>query len=258
MIAYLENHDQVANSATGERIWRQTTPGRHRAMTALLLLGPWTPLLFQGQEWSASAAFTYFADHQPELAARVRKGRAEFLAQFRRWATMEMRERLPDCGDRETLILCQLDWTEPSGRVHRQSLSLHRDLVCVRRSEAVIAAQGEGGVQIDGAVLAPECLALRFFAAERAEDDRLLLVNLGRDLPLDPAPEPLMAPPEGRRWTTAWSSEDPRYGGTGTPPLDSDDEGWRIPGHAAVLLRPEPAPRPEGNGRGAPGGNAVS
>jgi maltooligosyltrehalose trehalohydrolase len=117
-------------------------------------------------------------------------------------------------------------------------LALHRDLLAVRRSDPVIAAQGEHGVQIDGASLSAECLVLRFLAtAER--DDRLLLVNLGRDLWLRPAPQPLLAPPEGQRWSVAWSSESPRYGGAGTPPVDADGEGWRILGHAAVLLQGE-------------------
>jgi maltooligosyltrehalose trehalohydrolase len=61
------------------------------------------------------------------------------------------------------------------------------------------------------------------------------VVNLGRNLRLYPAPEPLLAPPEGRRWAMAWSSEEPEYGGSGTPELDTD-EGWRIPGEATVLL----------------------
>jgi maltooligosyltrehalose trehalohydrolase len=67
-VNFFENHDQVANSARGKRIWQSTSPGRFRAMTALLLLMPSTPMLFQGQEFSASAPFVYFADHKPELA----------------------------------------------------------------------------------------------------------------------------------------------------------------------------------------------
>jgi maltooligosyltrehalose trehalohydrolase len=76
---------------------------------------------------------------------------------------------------------------------------------------------------------------LRFFTEDR--HDRLLVVNLGRDLHLDPAPEPLLAPPEHRRWKTLWSSEDPCYGGSGTPPLDTETN-WHIPGEAAVVLIP--------------------
>jgi maltooligosyltrehalose trehalohydrolase len=66
-------------------------------------------------------------------------------------------------------------------------------------------------------------------------------VNFGVDLHLDPAPEPLLAPPEGLRWKVLWSSEDPRYGGCGTFPPDTRDN-WRIPGNAAVALSPA---RPE-------------
>jgi maltooligosyltrehalose trehalohydrolase len=81
-VNYLENHDQVANSATGARLHQLSSPGRHRAMTAFLLLGPWTPMLFQGQEFNASTPFLFFADHDPELAEAVKRGRAEFMSQF--------------------------------------------------------------------------------------------------------------------------------------------------------------------------------
>src|SRR5207253_1930039 len=58
---FLQNHDQIANSALGQRIDRFTSPPALRAMTALLLLGPAHALLFQGQEFGASAPFVYFA-----------------------------------------------------------------------------------------------------------------------------------------------------------------------------------------------------
>jgi maltooligosyltrehalose trehalohydrolase len=77
---------------------------------------------------------------------------------------------------------------------------------------------------------------LRFFGA--AGDDRLLLVNFGTDIYLDPAPEPLLAPRENMEWTVVWSSEDLRDGGSGTPPLDTA-ENWLIPGEAAVVLLPK-------------------
>ena len=71
-------------------------------------------------------------------------------------------------------------------------------------------------------------------------EDRLLLVNLGRDLKLDSAPEPLLAPPIGCVWDVIWSSEATAYGGTGTAQPESDQSNWRIPGHAALLLAPRP------------------
>jgi maltooligosyltrehalose trehalohydrolase len=90
-------------------------------------------------------------------------------------------------------------------------------------------------------VLADEAWLICFFAEDGA--DRLLIVNIGPDLHLDPAPEPLLAPVDGCGWQVRWSSESPSYGGSGTAPVYGADN-WRIPGNAAVVLIPERA-RPE-------------
>ncbi len=227
-VNFIQNHDQIANSAHGERVHRIASPGRYRALAALMLLAPGTPMLFQGQEFAASSPFLYFADHQGQLATAVRKGRAEFLAQFRSIATREAQERLADPGDMKTFERCKLDLGERER--HAEAYALHRDLMRLRREDAVFAAQGA----VDGAVLGTEAFVLRFFGP--AGDDRLLLVNLGRDLHLDAAPEPLLASAAGARWQLLWSSEDPRYGGGGTAAIETH-EGWRLPGHAAVALR---------------------
>ena len=84
-VNFLQNHDQVGNSAQGRRGHELTSPGRHRALTALLLLGPGTPLLFQGQEFSASAPFVYFADHSVDLAKLVREDGRKACASFAVW-----------------------------------------------------------------------------------------------------------------------------------------------------------------------------
>lgn len=228
-VAFIQNHDQVANSAHGLRCHALTSPGRYRAMTALMLLAPATPMLFQGQEFASSSPFFYFADHNKELAKLVCKGRAEFLSQFPSIACPDVQACLPNPADPHTFERCKLDLRERQG--HAEVYALHGDLLRLRREEAAFRAQRRGGV--DGAVLGPHAFVLRYFADS---GDRLLVVNLGRDLHLDPAPEPLLAPPrEGIRWETLWSSEDPCYGGVGTPPLDTEDN-WRIPGEAAVVL----------------------
>jgi maltooligosyltrehalose trehalohydrolase len=85
-----------------------------------------------------------------------------------------------------------------------------------------------------GALLGPDAFAIRFACAA---GDRLLLVNLGRDLHLDVTPEPLLAPPASKRWRLLWSSEAPEYGGTGTPPIE-DDAGFHLPGQSTVVLEP--------------------
>ena len=113
-------------------------------------------------------------------------------------------------------------------------VALHRDLLRLRRRTRFRAQNAE---RLVGAVLSAEALVLRFFGA--GGDDRLLLVNFGRDLHLDPAPEPLW-PPSGSSGR-AVDERTPRYGGDGTPPLDTE-ENSRIPGQATVALEPRPAP----------------
>jgi maltooligosyltrehalose trehalohydrolase len=233
LVAYLQNHDQVANSARGERLPALTSAGRWRAATALLLLAPSTPMLFQGQEFGASSPFLYFADHQPELAAKVRDGRREFLAQFPSIAAPGVSACLPDPGDPGSFERSKLDLGERAR--HAETYALHADLLALRREDPVFRAQGVHGV--DGAVLGAEAFVLRFFGG--GGDDRLLVVNLGPDLALDILPEPLLAPPADRRWALAWCSEDPRYGGRGAAPFDAERD-WRIPAQAALVLRPLP------------------
>ena len=91
--------------------------------------------------------------------------------------------------------------------------------------------------RVDGAVLAAEAMALRFFSTD---GDLLLVLNLGCDLDLQPAPEPLLAPPGSAEWVLLWSSESVRYGGQGTPPVHPNGL-WRLPGESALLFGPASA-----------------
>ena len=217
---FIQNHDQVANSAYGARCHTLTDPGRFRAMTALLLLAPATPMLFQGQEFGASSPFLYFADHEPKLANRlVRNGRSEFLAQFRSLATPEMAGLFARIPDPATFERCKLDHAERE--THAAIYALHRDLLHLRHAEPVFRAQRKYGV--DGAVLAEEAFLLRFFGEH--DDDRLMLVNFGSDLLLNPAPEPLLAPPEGREWAILWSSGSMQIWRNGNSAPGSDELG---------------------------------
>ncbi len=229
-VTCIENHDQVANSVHGHHIHRLTTPGRCRALTALLLLAPQTPMLFQGQEFAASSPFLYFADHEGLSASAARKGRADFLSQFPHVASAG-RARLPDPVADDTFERCKLEVGERSA--HAEVVSLHRDLIALRRGDSVFSAQRPGSV--DGAVLGAEAFVLRFLGNDG--DDRLLIVNFGVELSYSPMPEPLLAPPAGRRWRLLWSSEDIAYGGSGTP-APCEEAAYRIPAHAALVLTP--------------------
>ncbi|MBL0726510.1 malto-oligosyltrehalose trehalohydrolase [Piscinibacter sp. HJYY11] len=259
-VHFLENHDQVANSGRGERLHQQCSPARWRALTALLLLGPQTPMLFQGQEFACSAPFLFFADHRPDLAALVLKGRREFTAQFANLASPEVQHTLAVPHEATSFEACKLDHGERAHGVHAQAWQLHRDLLALRRHDPCLRrAQHER--RVDGAVLSPDAFVLRFF--DDHGDDRLLVVNLGRSLHLDPVPEPLLAPPAGRRWQLQWSSQALHYGGVGTLFPDAAEadrqvpgrslprrfDNWHLQGDTALLLAPasssEPPPASE-------------
>jgi maltooligosyltrehalose trehalohydrolase len=190
-------------------------------------------MLFQGQEYSSSKPFLYFADHKPDLAAAIAKGRVEFLAQFPSLTDPGVVAGLAPPAHERTFLACKLDAAERAA--HEEAYTMHRDLLALRRDDAVLGRAG--AYRPEGAVLGAAAFLLRYIDRERG--DRLLLVNLGCDLDFQPAREPLLAPPPDGRWRMAWSSEAPQYGGQGTPPLDPDGP-WRLSGASAVFFVPEP------------------
>jgi maltooligosyltrehalose trehalohydrolase len=231
-VCFIENHDQIANTGRGERLRFQTSPARYRAMTALVLLGPWTPLLFQGQEFGASNPFMFFADvGDASVRHATRLGRAKWLAPFLSLSERDALRSLPAPDDPQVFAQCKLDFFEREK--NRELYNLHIDLLKLRREDSRFRQQSSGG--IDGAVLGPASFVLRYFSKEN--DDRLLVINLGERQVSEPASEPLLAPPSGCRWETLWTSDSPRYGGAGAA-LTAAIEQWVLQGECAVALRP--------------------
>ena len=132
-VVFAQNHDQIGNRARGDRLGHLVDVRRLQVAAALVLLGPMTPLLFQGEEWAASAPFPYFCDHDdPELAEAVRQGRRSEFAAFG-WAP----EDVPDPQDPATFASARLDWDEIDRGPHAEVLAWHRQLSALRgtRSE---------------------------------------------------------------------------------------------------------------------------
>lgn len=232
-VHFLENHDQVANSARGFRLSSLVSPARLRAISALLLLGPQTPSLFQGQEFGSTRPFFYFFGVDGDHARAVIEGRKASLANFPGVADPAMGDALADPTDVSTFERSKLDWSEAVSRAHL--VKLHRDLLRIRREDQAFSQQSQR--RIDGAVLGEHALVLRYLTPNPA-DHRLILFNLGRDLPMAVTSEPLLAPPEGHRWSLAWSSEHPAYDGAGRRPVDPE-QFWILPSDCALLLGTE-------------------
>ena len=148
-VVCLENHDQVANTLPGARLPTLTSPGRLRAMTALTLLAPGTPMLFQGQEFGSTRPFLYFADHDAELAKAVRDGTRRVPRPVS--VAGDAGGQGGDPGSGVTGHVRALQAGSQRARAHPAAFALHRDLLALRRSEAAFAQQRAD--RMHGAVL---------------------------------------------------------------------------------------------------------
>ena len=131
-VAFLQNHDQIGNRATGDRLSALISPGLLKIGATLLLTSPFTPMLFMGEEWAASSPWQFFTSHpEPDLATAVRTGRRrEFAAHG--WDEAEV----PDPQDPATFERSKLDWDERDKPGHAEILDLYRRLIRLRRSRS--------------------------------------------------------------------------------------------------------------------------
>ena len=128
-IIFDSNHDQVGNRATGDRPAASLTDDAVAAEAALILLSPFTPMLFMGEEWGTRRPFQFFTDHsEPDLAQAVTQGRRREFASFG-WGADEV----PDPQARSTVEASTLDWNEPRRPAHARMLAWYRDLIALRR-----------------------------------------------------------------------------------------------------------------------------
>ncbi|VXB21051.1 malto-oligosyltrehalose trehalohydrolase [Aeromicrobium sp. 9AM] len=157
-LAYLQNHDQIGNRATGDRISASVSPGLQACGAAIVLLGPCTPMLFMGEEWAASTPWQFFASFpDPELAEAVRTGRRREFGRHG-WGESEV----PDPMDPATVERSTLDWSELSSPDHASMLGVYRSLIALRRSQPELADPS-----LDG------------FVVEVADDDSWLVMHRG-------------------------------------------------------------------------------
>ncbi|HVA86312.1 MAG TPA: malto-oligosyltrehalose trehalohydrolase [Candidatus Saccharimonadales bacterium] len=127
-VGFLQNHDQVGNRAVGDRSSQLLGPGRLKIAAALVLLSPFVPLLFQGEEWGASSPFLFFTDHRdPGLGEAVRTGRRQELERFG-WDP----DRIPDPQAPATFQRSKLAWDEMDHGAHADLLKWHRRLIELR------------------------------------------------------------------------------------------------------------------------------
>ena len=139
-----QTHDQVGNRALGDRPARTLTEGQLIGLAALFLLGPFTPMLFQGEEWGTRTPFQYFTDHDPELGAAVSEGR---LAEFATHGWEELygtRITVPDPQDPQTFASSKLSWGEVADPRHARILEAYRELIALRAHPDIASGDAAG------------------------------------------------------------------------------------------------------------------
>jgi maltooligosyltrehalose trehalohydrolase len=223
-VCYIQNHDQIANSVSGLRINKLISDAKNRAATAFLLLGPWTPLIFQGQEFNASTPFLYFAN----ASLSIDKDRKNFLEQFPTIKKQETKDVMDDPSDENTFLKCKLNLVER--KLNNKFYSLFNHLINLKKTDEIFSLQGQ--CDIDDAVLNDNAFVIRFL---KKENGRLLIVNFGKAIFCSPASQPLFAPYKDYHWDVVFSTESLEYGGDGFPEIESVD-GWYIPPECTLVL----------------------
>jgi maltooligosyltrehalose trehalohydrolase len=201
-----QNHDQVGNRATGDRLAAKVGEGALKAAAALLLTTPFTPLLFQGEEWAATSPFQYFTDHDPGLGKAVSEGRRrEFAASG--WNP----DQVPDPQDPQAFDRSKLVWSEVDEPFHQRMLEWYQALVQLRHRLPI--SQGEVRVEVD-----PDARTVWF------QRDRMSVkVNLGE---------------------TAWVvpvAEGDRLLMASDPTIRTDGGSVSVPPSSVVILESHPA-----------------
>ena len=228
----IQNHDQVGNRAMGDRLNHAVPLPVYRALTALLLLSPYTPLLWMGQEWAASAPFQFFTDHPEALGRLVTEGRRKEFRHFRAFSDPAARERIPDPQAAATFLRSRLDWDERERMPHAGMLALTRGLLALRRGDPTLRHRERGSFAV--VALGDGALALRRAAPGGAA--LLAIVALDDGLETDLAARDETRPPDGRPWRMLLSTEEPRFGGA--VPGSFHDEGRALlPTAGALVLR---------------------
>jgi maltooligosyltrehalose trehalohydrolase len=206
----IQNHDQVGNRAMGDRLTESVQPDLYRALSALLLLSPYTPLLWMGQEWAATTPFLYFTDHPEELGRLVTEGRRNEFRHFSAFSDPAVRARIPDPQSEETFTRSRLDWSERERGWHAGVHALYADLLAMRREEPALQARSREAFQV--AALGPAGVALRRHGPDGS--GLVYVASLRNELRIDIGESAVTAPPAGG-WRFRLATEASRYGGDG-------------------------------------------
>jgi maltooligosyltrehalose trehalohydrolase len=210
-VIFIQNHDQVGNRAVGDRLHHQIDPAAYRAISALWLACPETPMVFMGQEWACTSPFLFFTDHPAELGAKVTEGRRQEFKTFSAFSDAKTRAAIPDPQALSTFQQSQLKWDERDQPVHAGVERLYHDLLKRRQEEPAL-------LDHDRSRLFVQAFNEEAFWMLRGGEQPLLVLTRLRGsgdvvLPLDKN-EAL----QGFQWSKHFDTEDAAYAAPAQPP----------------------------------------
>ncbi|HEX2030455.1 MAG TPA: malto-oligosyltrehalose trehalohydrolase [Actinomycetota bacterium] len=225
LVVFAQNHDQVGNRMLGDRLSTLVSFDELKLAAGAVLLAPFVPLLFMGEEYGERAPFQYFVSHtDPELVEAVRRGRREEFAAFG-WEAEP-----PDPQDDETFLRSRLDRSVADGGPHRALRELHRELLGLRRSHPALAVPTKEGLEV---AAKGDTLTLR---RERDDTEIVALFNFGEEMVTATLP--------AGRWSRLLDSSDVVWDGEGasTPPRVAPGEAVKVGAKAFALFAREAGP----------------
>jgi maltooligosyltrehalose trehalohydrolase len=228
----ISNHDQVGNRPLGDRLNDAVTPEAYRAVSMLLCLSPYTPMLFMGQEWAASTPFPYFTDHPGEIGENIDQGRLKEFAEKNAVYGADVLTRMPHPQAEHTFRSAKLNWGERAEPRHAGVLALYRECLRLRAENTVFQSPARELWRVEK--LGDDVLAIRWGAPEH---DWLLLFSL--TCPDERIIEgPFVQTRVGHHWRLVLASNERRFGGEGVREATGGETGQPVlisPG--AMLLR---------------------
>lgn len=203
----LQNHDQVGNRATGERLHHQIASDAYRAASVVFLFSPYTPLIFQGQEWAATTPFLYFTHHHEELGRLVTEGRRAEFASFTAFSGAEV----PDPQALDTFMRSKLQPQEATQPPHDGIRALYRAMLDLRSHHPALRERSRDHMAVE--TIGTQTLVMRRWS-NAAESTLLLIAHLGHTpVQLVLQAHEVTRPPDGRCWSVLFDSEAPAYSG---------------------------------------------
>jgi len=203
LVVFAQNHDQVGNRMRGDRFSTLISLEKQKLAAAQVLLSPFVPLLFMGEEYGETAPFPYFVSHTDEaLVEAVRKGRGNEFKGF------QWKGEPPDPQAAETFRTAMLDPSLAASKPHGALLAFHRELLRLRKKHPCLSRLSQKSMRVH--VLGPLLMVHRFGSL----DEAVLLFHFEETQKEAAVPFP------AGEWTKI---------------LDSGDSRWLGPGSHTVL-----------------------